>query len=490
VIFNFKTWNGWPDGTKFYNNIIANYSTGASYNFGSATNTTVDYNVFYNPNGAATSEPADAHKLSSDPKLASPGSGGNGWNTVDGYKLLTGSPALSNGRVVSNNGGRDYWGNAVSPTAAPNRGAYNGAAVSPPPAVAAPVISPAGGTFTSATSVTITTTTTGASIRYTTDGSTPTSTTGTLYSGPFNVSSTITLKAIAYATGMTDSTVTTENFILTTASAITLEAENLGVTSSGATTQVVSDVNTSNGQWVSLGSTATGQYMQFTTTSLGAGTYRLKLRYKGYTNRGKAAVTVDGTQIGSSVDQYSSASTYPTVVLGDVTFATTGTHTIRLTVNGKNASSSGYALSADAFIFAPPPINLEAESLAAASSGPAISTISDANTSGGVWSYFASTAIGDYVDYTTTNIPAGTYQLQFRYKGYTSRGKHTVKVDGAQVGSTIDQYSSASTYPTVTLGNVTFSAGGTHTIRLTVSGQNASSSGFGLSADLFMLNPQ
>jgi hypothetical protein len=55
--------------------------------------------------------------------------------------------------------------------------------------------------------VTIGTATSGATIRYTTDGSTPSSTVGTVYSGPVAVSSSLTLKAIAYKTGMTDSLV-------------------------------------------------------------------------------------------------------------------------------------------------------------------------------------------------------------------------------------------------------------------------------------------
>lgn len=490
IIFNFKDWGGWPNGTKFYNNVIENHSSGASYVFGSSTNNVFDYNLFYNPGGAATAEPGDSHKLASDPKLVAPGTGGTGWNTVDGYKLLTGSPALGSGRLIASNGGRDYWGNAVSSTAVPHRGAYNGAAVSPPAVVATPIISPAGGTFTSNTTATISTGTLGATIRYTTDGSTPTSTTGTAYTGGITIAATTTLKAISYKAGSSDSGIDSEQFYRTTATPITMEAESLSVTASGATTQVVSDAGTSNGQWVSLGSTATGHSMQFTTASIAAGTYQLKLRYKGYTNRGKANVTVDGTQVGSTVDQYSAATSYPTVTLGNVTFATTGTHAIRLTVNGRNAASSSYALAADSFIFAPPPIKLEAEQLAAASNGPAVSTIGDVNTSGGVWSYLASTASGNYVEYTTTNIPAGTYQLQFRYKGYSSRGKHTVKVDGTQIGATVDQYSSASSYPTVTMGNVTLASGGTHVIRLTVNGQNTSASGFGISADLFTLNPQ
>ena len=61
---------------------------------------------------------------------------------------------------------------------------------------------PAAGTYSSAQSVVITSAETGAFIRYTTDGSTPpTSSTGTLYSGPVPVSSTTTLKAIAFKTG-------------------------------------------------------------------------------------------------------------------------------------------------------------------------------------------------------------------------------------------------------------------------------------------------
>ncbi len=116
----------WINQTYFYNNIFYYYGT-AGYSFGSATNTVFDYNVFYGNHPA--SEPADAHKLTSNPLCVNPNTGGNGLNTVDGYKLQSGSPALGSGRLVSNNGGKDFWGNTVSSSAAPNRGAYNGAGV-------------------------------------------------------------------------------------------------------------------------------------------------------------------------------------------------------------------------------------------------------------------------------------------------------------------------------------------------------------------------
>jgi kumamolisin len=82
-------------------------------------------------------------------------------------------------------------------------------------AVVAPVFSPAGGTYASTQTVTISTTTAGASIRYTTDGSTPSETAGTLYSAPVTVSSALTLNAIAYKSGLIDSAVTTANYTFT-----------------------------------------------------------------------------------------------------------------------------------------------------------------------------------------------------------------------------------------------------------------------------------
>jgi len=64
------------------------------------------------------------------------------------------------------------------------------------------------GTFSSGQTVTLATATAGASIRYTTDGSAPSSTVGTPYSGAFTISTTATINAIAYKSGMTDSSVT------------------------------------------------------------------------------------------------------------------------------------------------------------------------------------------------------------------------------------------------------------------------------------------
>src|SRR3989449_945062 len=72
--------------------------------------------------------------------------------------------------------------------------------------VATPTISPAGGTYSGGQTVTLSDATSGATIYYTTDGSTPT-TASTRYTGPIAVSQTTTLKAMAAASGIADSDV-------------------------------------------------------------------------------------------------------------------------------------------------------------------------------------------------------------------------------------------------------------------------------------------
>ncbi len=81
--------------------------------------------------------------------------------------------------------------------------------------VATPSFSPAGGTYSTAQSVTISTATSGATIRYTTDGSTPT-TSSTVYNGAISVSSNTTLKAIGVKSGSTTSAVATAAYVIGT----------------------------------------------------------------------------------------------------------------------------------------------------------------------------------------------------------------------------------------------------------------------------------
>jgi hypothetical protein len=84
--------------------------------------------------------------------------------------------------------------------------------------VATPTFSPAAGTYPSAQSVTLSDTTSGASIYYTTNGTTPT-TGSTLYTAPITVSSSETIKAIAAASGYLNSAVASAAYVINISSA-------------------------------------------------------------------------------------------------------------------------------------------------------------------------------------------------------------------------------------------------------------------------------
>ena len=79
--------------------------------------------------------------------------------------------------------------------------------------VATPVFSVASGAVESETSITITCSTEGAKIYYTTDGSNPTSS-STEYTGAISVTAAVTLKAIAVKDGMNDSTVASVSYTI------------------------------------------------------------------------------------------------------------------------------------------------------------------------------------------------------------------------------------------------------------------------------------
>jgi Carbohydrate esterase, sialic acid-specific acetylesterase len=116
---------------KFYNNIIYNNSNSAVYGLATAgkgiQNRIYSNNLFYgyHPKG----EPDDAEKITSDPLFLNPGEGSIGLTTLEGYKLKINSPAIHTGKVIVGNGGLDFYGNKLSEKEKPNRGIYNGAAL-------------------------------------------------------------------------------------------------------------------------------------------------------------------------------------------------------------------------------------------------------------------------------------------------------------------------------------------------------------------------
>ena len=141
--------------------------------------------------------------------------------------LLTHSTQTNNGLSLANNQSGSYsysnflgtWTGSSSSVQFSNNASSGNARIyrvvvtvndggsTPVETCATPTFSPAAGTYTEAQDVTITTTTSGASIYYTTDNSTPSASNGTLYTGAIDVSETTTIKAIAVKTGNNDSQV-------------------------------------------------------------------------------------------------------------------------------------------------------------------------------------------------------------------------------------------------------------------------------------------
>jgi hypothetical protein len=111
----------YPAAKNLYltNNIIYNTGSGG---YDLSSNEIWSHNTFYGNH--PSSEPADAHKLTSNPDFDDPGGAGSSRSSASAYILKSGSPDLGSGVLISGNGGKDFFGNAVSSTKAPNRGAY------------------------------------------------------------------------------------------------------------------------------------------------------------------------------------------------------------------------------------------------------------------------------------------------------------------------------------------------------------------------------
>lgn len=133
------------------------------------------------------------------------------------YQINTGYPTTSSPvytgpiTVAAN---ETVWAMATAPNYFPS--GYSGAiyAIDPlAPQTAAPTFSVPAGTYTAPQTVTMSDATSGASIYFTTDGSTP-SGNSTPYTSPVTISSSETLRAIAAANGSTASPVTTATYVL------------------------------------------------------------------------------------------------------------------------------------------------------------------------------------------------------------------------------------------------------------------------------------
>ena len=194
------------DGSVVIQNCIAvgNTKGGAECNLNVATSADVNHCLF----GLESEASGRTDCLSADPKFADAEN--------HDYHIGKGSPAVAAGTAVAA-GAVDLDKVAFADT--PSIGCYECDSMT-----AVPKFSPEDGrTFVSTLDVTLSCKTEGATIRYTTNGSEPTDTTGTVYTGPIRLTATTTIKAVAYANGLDASAVVSATYTKAAATAPTLD---------------------------------------------------------------------------------------------------------------------------------------------------------------------------------------------------------------------------------------------------------------------------
>lgn len=183
------------------------------------------------------------------------------------------------------------------------------------------------------------------------------------------------------------------------------EAENLTRTSSAIGTKVTSDTAASGGKYVEFnGTAAAGAWIEFSLTNIAAGAYDIKFVYKSNNNRGIVQASLDGTNQGTTCNEYAAAAAYQVACSAGSKTLTAGSHKIRFTVTGKGSGSSGYQMVVDQISFT------------------AQSTCSSAQAQVSPQSYQAPCNSTDWVIFTATPPPGAvvsTIQWHVQYLGST-----------------------------------------------------------------------
>lgn len=234
--------------------------------------------------------------------------------------------------------------------------------INPAGSVATPTFNPAGGTYSSAQSVAIASTTSGATIRYTTNGTTPTATSGTIYTGPVNVASSLTLRAIAYRAGFTDSAVATATYTIGSS-----PTEIIPIAATDSTPWDTAGLNgpenlwdgaTADGgndsRWASNASPGTlASAPRYVVLDLGASYQLTQFVLHSYASRAyhhEIHISADGTNWGSAL-----VDVQPTTGAASYTHNVTGTgRYVRLRVDGISGTTTTWASINELDIFGTP----------------------------------------------------------------------------------------------------------------------------------------
>lgn len=121
---------GRPEHMEFYNNLIyAEAGVVEEIPCSNPENLFRSNNCYYFGNSPVVPViNEEGAIIGKNPNLVAGGTGKTGIDTLEGYKLFEDSPCIGAGVPIENNGGYDYFGNAISET--PNIGAYEGSGIS------------------------------------------------------------------------------------------------------------------------------------------------------------------------------------------------------------------------------------------------------------------------------------------------------------------------------------------------------------------------
>jgi len=193
---------------------------------------------------------------------------------------------------------------------------------------ATPVITPATGRYDTAKEVTITDETEGSAIYYTTDRTIPSETNGSLYTEPFTVSTTTTVKAVAIKTGVAPSDIAVSEITIAPLEPVTILIEAEQYTGmSGVATEPCGDV----GGGENVGYIDTGDWMDYTITVTAAGIYAVDYRVNGWNEAAQIQLMKDG-QVLAATNAFT-GNVWNTVT-SDAFRLTAGTYTIKLNISG------------------------------------------------------------------------------------------------------------------------------------------------------------
>jgi hypothetical protein len=301
---------------------------------------------------------------------------------------------------------------------------------------ATPTFSPPAGTYATAQSISIATSTSGATIRYTTDGSTPT-TSSPQYTVPFSLAATATVKAIATAPGLATSSVGSAAYTIGTGGG---SGYTQGVSVAGATATIWF-APTSTIQWVDVHYDA------------GAGLQNVRMTYNGTTARYEQPLAVStGTTINYSFTWFATAAS--------------DTPTFSYTVSAGTVATPSFSPAGGSYT------GTQSVTLADATSGAAIHYTLDGSTPTATSPTYttplsiASTttvkAIGTKSGMTSSAVASATYTITagtvatptFSPAGGTYTGTQSVSLadttPGAAIHYTLDGSTPTATSPTYT----------------------------------------